>query len=527
MGKVDQQILPFYTHPCAMSNEEEFNLAESIKIFLPLTKEVRVLVVDGDAACLTLVSKMLLIFGYKVLTATTAADAFSIIKEKEDELKLILAEVHLPDMNRYEFIEKVTQVSKLPLVIMSDDDDDISMLGGLFKGATFYLVKPVTLNNMKNLWQFAYMNNKDLLQFSDSGEENNNNIVQIESQGENAAADDEVSKDKRKREEEISDNKDEEINEDNDDSKAPKKAKLVWSDELHTKFLQAVNALGIEDAHPKTILQHMNVPGLAKENISGHLQKYRISLKREQDAIMLKSMSRDCFDEPGFASFSCSSSSRIFNLQEGTFVQFPNHYFSSTTTSSKPQFGVPFQKNLITTTTTHISMPNSFEYSAYYNHHPNPDYDLLYLMSTGTRNETLFAMTCKQISSNPTGMGITNNSMELAGGIGIGEFWESNFIKKEEEEDIFNGKMSFSNVLVSDFGNAKDIPTLLDDSEQQVEQVEQIPVLSTTTTTTPPAQSEKQEKIDIFGEKSGETELFDFTKQSTVVFRDEDLDDFW
>ncbi|XP_048321685.2 two-component response regulator ARR14 isoform X2 [Ziziphus jujuba] len=423
MGKVDQQILPFYTHPCAMSNEEEFNLAESIKIFLPLTKEVRVLVVDGDAACLTLVSKMLLIFGYKVLTATTAADAFSIIKEKEDELKLILAEVHLPDMNRYEFIEKVTQVSKLPLVIMSDDDDDISMLGGLFKGATFYLVKPVTLNNMKNLWQFAYMNNKDLLQFSDSGEENNNNIVQIESQGENAAADDEVSKDKRKREEEISDNKDEEINEDNDDSKAPKKAKLVWSDELHTKFLQAVNALGIEDAHPKTILQHMNVPGLAKENISGHLQKYRISLKREQDAIMLKSMSRDCFDEPG--------------------------------------------------------------------------------------------------------MGITNNSMELAGGIGIGEFWESNFIKKEEEEDIFNGKMSFSNVLVSDFGNAKDIPTLLDDSEQQVEQVEQIPVLSTTTTTTPPAQSEKQEKIDIFGEKSGETELFDFTKQSTVVFRDEDLDDFW
>lgn len=129
---------------------------------------------------------------------------------------------------------------------MSDDDDDISMLGGLFKGATFYLVKPVTLNNMKNLWQFAYMNNKDLLQFSDSGEENNNNIVQIESQGENAAADDEVSKDKRKREEEISDNKDEEINEDNDDSKAPKKAKLVWSDELHTKFLQAVNALGIE-----------------------------------------------------------------------------------------------------------------------------------------------------------------------------------------------------------------------------------------------------------------------------------------
>lgn len=48
-----------------MSNEEEFNLAESIKTFMPLTKQVRVLVVDGDAACLTIVSKMLLTFGYK------------------------------------------------------------------------------------------------------------------------------------------------------------------------------------------------------------------------------------------------------------------------------------------------------------------------------------------------------------------------------------------------------------------------------------------------------------------------------
>lgn len=57
------------------------------------------------------------------MTATTAADAFSIIQEKEDELKLVLAEVHLPDMNRYEFIEKMTQVSKLPLVSKSYIDN--------------------------------------------------------------------------------------------------------------------------------------------------------------------------------------------------------------------------------------------------------------------------------------------------------------------------------------------------------------------------------------------------------------------
>ncbi|VFQ77562.1 unnamed protein product [Cuscuta campestris] len=58
------------------------------------------------------------------------------------------------------------------------------------------------------------------------------------------------------------------------------KKKMVWTDPLHFKFLDAVNTLGIENAVPKNILKAMNVKGLTRENVASHLQKYRQFLRR-------------------------------------------------------------------------------------------------------------------------------------------------------------------------------------------------------------------------------------------------------
>jgi SHAQKYF class myb-like DNA-binding protein len=49
---------------------------------------------------------------------------------------------------------------------------------------------------------------------------------------------------------------------------------IIWTEALHHKFLQAVETLG-DDATPTSILKEMNVPGLSRENIASHLQKYR------------------------------------------------------------------------------------------------------------------------------------------------------------------------------------------------------------------------------------------------------------
>eukprot|EP00252_Welwitschia_mirabilis_P009933 TRINITY_DN22889_c0_g1_i1.p1 TRINITY_DN22889_c0_g1~~TRINITY_DN22889_c0_g1_i1.p1 ORF type:complete len:230 (+),score=28.75 TRINITY_DN22889_c0_g1_i1:332-1021(+) len=63
-----------------------------------------------------------------------------------------------------------------------------------------------------------------------------------------------------------------------------KRPRLVWTPQLHKRFVDAVAQLGIKNAVPKTIMQLMNVEGLTRENVASHLQKYRLYLKRMQGA---------------------------------------------------------------------------------------------------------------------------------------------------------------------------------------------------------------------------------------------------
>ncbi|OEL22800.1 hypothetical protein BAE44_0016182 [Dichanthelium oligosanthes] len=65
---------------------------------------------------------------------------------------------------------------------------------------------------------------------------------------------------------------------------ATRKQRIVWTDELKEKFLKAYHILG-EGAVPKKILALMNVHGISRENVASHLQKHRMSLKREEQCI--------------------------------------------------------------------------------------------------------------------------------------------------------------------------------------------------------------------------------------------------
>ncbi|XP_042440546.1 two-component response regulator-like APRR2 isoform X2 [Zingiber officinale] len=55
-----------------------------------------------------------------------------------------------------------------------------------------------------------------------------------------------------------------------------KKTKVDWTPELHRRFVQAVEQLGVEQAIPSKILQLMKVDGLTRHNVASHLQKYRM-----------------------------------------------------------------------------------------------------------------------------------------------------------------------------------------------------------------------------------------------------------
>ncbi|CDF39554.1 unnamed protein product [Chondrus crispus] len=63
---------------------------------------------------------------------------------------------------------------------------------------------------------------------------------------------------------------------------APKKKRLQWTPELHAKFEDAVNEIGLEAAVPKTLLQAINEPTLTRENVASHLQKFREMIRKRK-----------------------------------------------------------------------------------------------------------------------------------------------------------------------------------------------------------------------------------------------------
>lgn len=117
---------------------------------------------------------------------------------------------------------------------MSADGNENDMLGGLFKGAAFYLVKPITVHNIKNLWQFAFMKKMDPLLAAEfvSGDSPDEDM-EIEQSHRNA---------KRKEPKEMHNVEEDE----NGDSSVLKKPKLIWTNDLHNRFLRAVRVLGID-----------------------------------------------------------------------------------------------------------------------------------------------------------------------------------------------------------------------------------------------------------------------------------------
>ncbi|CAO2186375.1 unnamed protein product [Urochloa humidicola] len=59
------------------------------------------------------------------------------------------------------------------------------------------------------------------------------------------------------------------------DSNGKRKVKVDWTPDLHRRFVQAVEQLGIDKAVPSRILEIMGIECLTRHNIASHLQKYR------------------------------------------------------------------------------------------------------------------------------------------------------------------------------------------------------------------------------------------------------------
>ncbi|WCJ23373.1 Two-component response regulator ARR1 [Euphorbia peplus] len=239
---------------------------------------LRVLVVDDDPTCLMILVKMLRTCLYEVTKCNRAEIALSLLRENKNGYDIVISDVHMPDMDGFKLLEHVGLEMDLPVIMMSADDSKSVVMKGVTHGACDYLIKPVRLEALKNIWQHVVRKKrnewKDVEQSGSVEEGDHRGPKQSEDLEYSSSANEGNWRNSKKRKDE------DDEGDDRDDSSTLKKPRVVWSVELHQQFVQAVNQLGIDKAVPKKILELMNVPGLTRENVASHLQKYRLYLRR-------------------------------------------------------------------------------------------------------------------------------------------------------------------------------------------------------------------------------------------------------
>ena len=109
----------------------------------------RILVIDDDAAVLSLTSKALQARGFQALTAGDGMEGLDLAKTYLPDL--IICDVQMPRLNGYETLAALQQdalTSTIPFIFLTGLSDQRHVRYGMGLGADDYLTKPFTVNEL-------------------------------------------------------------------------------------------------------------------------------------------------------------------------------------------------------------------------------------------------------------------------------------------------------------------------------------------------------------------------------------------
>ncbi|KAL5717827.1 hypothetical protein ACHQM5_010789 [Ranunculus cassubicifolius] len=275
---------------------------------------LRVLVVDDDPTWLKILEKMLKKCSYEVTKCCLATEALDILRKRRDGFDIVISDVNMPDMDGFKLLELVGLEMNLPVIMMSVDGEISRVMKGVLHGACDYLLKPIRMKELQNIWQHVLRKKihevKDIESYdgSEGIPKMRNGFDSFDDSQFLAGGD--LSSPRKRKDSENHDLDDQDFS----DASSAKKARVVWSIDLHQKFVSAVNQIGLDKVGPKKILDLMNVPWLTRENVASHLQKYRLYLSRLEKQ-------GEPFRDP-LPGFSFQSSSMVHQNSNATSCSF-------------------------------------------------------------------------------------------------------------------------------------------------------------------------------------------------------------
>ena len=91
------------------------------------------------------------LYGYNVRTAIDGIQALDILTSENENFDLILLDVMMPNMNGWEVLKAVRKHEKtkyIPVIMITELNEDQTMIAGLKTGADDYISKPFVLPNL-------------------------------------------------------------------------------------------------------------------------------------------------------------------------------------------------------------------------------------------------------------------------------------------------------------------------------------------------------------------------------------------
>ncbi|XP_022972507.1 two-component response regulator-like APRR1 isoform X2 [Cucurbita maxima] len=117
--------------------------------------KVKILLCDNDSKSSQEVFTLLLRCSYQVISVRSARQVINALNAEGPDIDIILTEVDLPmakGMKMLKYVTRDKELRRIPVIMMSAQDEVSVVVKCLRLGAADYLVKPLRTNELLNLW---------------------------------------------------------------------------------------------------------------------------------------------------------------------------------------------------------------------------------------------------------------------------------------------------------------------------------------------------------------------------------------
>lgn len=101
----------------------------------------KILIIEDDDAIGTGLKYYLEGEDFTVILAPTGSTALETI-QKEKDINLILLDINLPDVSGFDLFQKIKSIVNIPIIFLTANDLEVSIVRGLDMGADDYITKP-------------------------------------------------------------------------------------------------------------------------------------------------------------------------------------------------------------------------------------------------------------------------------------------------------------------------------------------------------------------------------------------------